>query len=296
MNNKMLLGEKVGISASYDPDILYRVERKENRDQYDLEEGKLPFKGFDVWNCYEVSFLLPNGLPINGVLKLVYSADSQYIVESKSLKLYLNSFNMSKFDSIEDVKGTIKRDLEVLLETKVYLGFFSSRQDLIRVSHFIKESWEDLVSKCSSHFPGIIFEDFKENPSLLRGVNYKNPSTIHFVKTDLLRSNCKITKQPDWGDLFIGIKTQYHIDFSSLLQYIVSFRGENHFHEEIVETIYKRLWDKFEPEELLVYAKYTRRGGIDINPVRWSGKEMDLYMKDFELLKEEFLSEKELRQ
>lgn len=294
--SKMLLGEKVGISDHYDPTILFRVERKENREKYYLWEGCLPFKGFDVWNCYEVSFLLPNGLPVNGVLKIVYSADSKYIVESKSLKLYLNSFNMSKFDSINAVTGCIKVDLEKLLGVVVNLEFFPSNTSYIRKQINQTVFFYDLVDKCSKSFPSLTFEDFKENPDLLEGVNYDNPPTINYLKTDLLRSNCKVTNQPDWGDLFIVIQTKYHINFSSLLKYIVSFRGENHFHEEVVEMIYKRLWDKFEPEELLVYAKYTRRGGIDINPVRWSGKEMDLYMKDFELLKEGLLSEKELRQ
>lgn len=292
----MLLGEKVGISNSYDPTILFRVERKENREQYGLEEGKLPFKGLDVWNCYEVSFLLPNGLPVNGVLKIVYPADSKYIVESKSLKLYLNSFNMSKLDSDAALKSCVKSDLERLLETVVNLEFFHSRYNNLYKVSYQPERWEDLVQKCSAHFPGIIFEDFRENPKLLRGENYKNPATIHFFRTDVLRSNCKVTNQPDWGDLFIGIKTQWHIDFSSILQYIVSFRGESHFHEEVVEMIYKRLWDKFEPEELLVYAKYTRRGGIDINPVRWYGDEIESYMKDFALLDKNIPSEKELRQ
>lgn len=297
MEKKILLGEKVGHSKTYDPAVLYRIERKENREQYGLNEEDLPFTGFDVWTCYEASFLTRNGLPVNGVLKIVYPADGHYMVESKSLKLYLNSLNMEKSGfkdlktSIDKYTKTIKSDLTALLEIKVEVTFFK-----IAPRIFSQESnpWEKLEE--IGQVESLVFEDFKENPSLLKTKGKLPQLKTWFLTTDTLRSNCKVTNQPDWGDLFLVIKTHLDIDLESLLKYIVSFRGENHFHEEVVEMIYKRLLDAFQTEELMVFAKYTRRGGIDINPIRWSKRVPLFDYSEWSLCNPKILHRKELRQ
>lgn len=263
------LGKQTSTPEHYDSSLLFRIPRTENREKYGLRNEDLPFTGVDTWNCYEFSFLTRNGLPVSRIIKLVYPANSTYLVESKSLKLYLNSFNMERFElSIDDSEKRIKKiisdDLTSLLEVPVQISFFTpdseeiipfgNYQDIFKYVHLTKlESYS--------------FSAFEEEPKLL--VGEKKDDVLEYIfRTDLLRSNCRVTNQPDWGDLFVRISTPYEIDLTSIIVYIVSFRKENHFHEEVVEMIFKRLYDAFKPEKLMVAAMYTRRGGIDINPIR----------------------------
>jgi len=251
-----------------DPSLLVAVPRQLNREQYGIKADALPFRGYDVWNCYEVSFLLNNGFPVNCVAKITYPANSFAIVESKSLKLYLNSFNMHKCgdnlnQSIAFVMQRMVTDLSSLLDTDVRVSLFSNDNTVehppidevfLRIENMID------VDK-------IKFADYHEDPSILQSV--PNKGIIPFqVRSNSLRSNCRVTNQPDWGDVYIYMDSDFVPTLESLLQYIVSMRKENHFHEEICECIYKRLIDKFNPTELLVSCLYTRRGGIDINPIR----------------------------
>lgn len=266
-----LLGKEAVIPERYDPSLLFRIPRSENRLRYDLKDTCLPFTGVDVWNCYEFSFLTKFGLPVSRVMKVIYPATSPFIVESKSLKLYLNSFNMERFDetvsgSLQKVKGIITADLSKLLQTKVSVCFFDKNTEEVHPFKDINDI-EHYVSAGSLEH--IRFEHYKETPDLLAGILTDIQREYAFT-TDLLRSNCRVTNQPDWGDLFVKMQTQYEIDFVSVIQYLVSFRKENHFHEEVVEMIYKRFWDTFKPSRLTVAAMYTRRGGIDINPIRCS--------------------------
>lgn len=275
--NDTALGKTSSTPEHYDASLLFRIPRSENRVHYGLEVGRLPFVGVDVWNCYEVSFLTDNGLPVSRVMKLIYSADSQYLVESKSLKLYLNAFNMDRVgktiaEAESRVEEMIRTDLSRLLETDVQVTLFNSDSEA-------KQAFPELQqAELSSLVPiakqeSIAFTRFVESPELLRGTA---TDVIHeyAFRTDLLRSNCRVTNQPDWGDLFVKMNTKRDVDLSSIMEYLVSFRKENHFHEEVVEMIYKRFWDIFQPEALMVAAMYTRRGGIDINPVRASRSEM----------------------
>ena len=272
-----ILGKSASTAEKYDSSLLFRIPRSENRIHYDLHDDKLPFVGFDVWNCYEVSFLTDNGLPVSRVMKLVYAADSQYLVESKSLKLYLNSFNMDCCgktikDAEKHVGMTISQDLSNLLETQVFVSLFDSRCEIRKpFSNFVNV---DLAAQVPLKLQeSIHFTHFTESPELIRCEKTEALNSYLF-RTDLLRSNCRVTKQPDWGDLFVEITAHSDVDLSSILEYLVSFRKENHFHEEVVEMIYKRFWDIFEPETLMVAAMYTRRGGIDINPIRASHPEL----------------------
>lgn len=271
--SKSKLGKITETSNHYDASLLFRIPRSENRDRYGISEKSLPFAGVDVWNCYEVSFLTTNGLPVSRVLKLIYSAESQYIIESKSLKLYLNSFNMERFgssvdESINIVSETIKNDLCKLLECDIDVLFFDRKaRAQVAFPDLEDKDLIDLVP--AGELTKINFSEFFESPALLQATLTDNLHEFSF-RTDLLRSNCRVTNQPDWGDLFVRIKTRYQIDLVSVIAYLISFRKENHFHEEVVEMIYKRFSDAFEPEQLMVSAMYTRRGGIDINPIRVS--------------------------
>lgn len=265
------LGKRVSFPQSYDPSLILSIPRYENRKLYDIEEHPTIFTGYDVWHSYELGFMTKNGLPITGMLKITYDSNNLYLVESKSLKLYLNSFNMSRFgntkdEGLKEVLATIKNDLSKALNTDVKVSFFDNQteESLDFSDYTLLEENKDAET--------IIFDHYKEAPELLK-IEKEESSTIK-VSTNLLRSNCKITHQPDWGTVFIHIKADKTIDQLSLLEYLVSFRNENHFHEEVCEMIYKRLWDFLNPNELMVACLFTRRGGIDICPVRANKHEL----------------------
>jgi 7-cyano-7-deazaguanine reductase len=187
-------------------------------------------------------------------------------------------------DGITLVIQLIKQDLEKLLNTTVQLSFHQS-------SHPLSNNFNDYsLLEEMNDVENLRFDHFTESPEIL-DIASTEPSSLKLA-THLLRSNCKITHQPDWGSAFIHIKSNVTPDLASILKYLVSFRNENHFHEEICEMIYKRLWDKYKPEELMVTCIYTRRGGIDICPVRAS----DQHLFPKQLASPEQLSEKLLRQ
>lgn len=265
------LGKKVDYPQHYDASVLFAIPRFENRKQYHIEEHPTLFSGFDVWHAYEFGFLTNYGLPVSGVLKIVYPSNNLYLVESKSLKLYLNSFNMSRFgesaqDGIKQSCKVIQKDLSALLGCDVELNYFSNSSET-------KTDFEDYrILEETLDLEKQVFDKFTEVKQLL--VPEKSSKDNLKVGTHLLRSNCKVTHQPDWGSAFIFMKGPHLPDQCGLLKYIVSLRNENHFHEEICEMIYKRLWDIFAPEELMVACIYTRRGGIDICPVRTSKEQL----------------------
>lgn len=289
------LGKLVKTPEKYDSSLLFRIPRYENRVHYGIDDNQLPFVGFDVWNCYEVSFLTENGLPVSRVMKLVYPADSKYLVESKSLKVYLNSFNMDHFGKTvvlaeERVGVIISHDLSILLETQVYVSLFDSLCEIRQP--FPAFTQAELCSQVPIRKQeAISFTHFTESPELLTSKLTDKQHTYLF-RTDMLRSNCRVTNQPDWGDLFVQMSTKHAVELSSIMEYLVSFRKENHFHEEVVEMIYKRFHEIFNPESLMVAAMYTRRGGIDINPIRAS--HVDLL--DETLINPKLMAAKTLRQ
>lgn len=252
-------------------DLLVPIPRYLNRTQYDLTGNE--FYGFDTWHGYEVSFLTDNGYPVNCVAKIVYDCSSECIVESKSLKLYLNSYNMASMgasvsEAIKNARGQIERDLCQALDTEVEV--YLHRAD--ETGHRRADPVEHYQFRCLDEeveLENIVFSDYEEDIAILK-TNEEPWSDEMYVWTPSLRSNCRVTNQPDWGDVYIYIKGEHQPTEESLLQYIVSMRKENHFHEEICECIYKRLLDKFKPAELFVCCLYTRRGGIDINPCRYS--------------------------
>lgn len=264
------LGKKSSGSTTYDSSLLVAVPRIENRKHYDIHNENLPFVGWDVWHGYEFSCLTEKGLPVTRVLKLRYNCSSEFIVESKSLKLYLNSFNMSKFGKNSDeclsiCRNLIEKDLGEMLCTRVEAAFLQN--DISRENIF--SNFVDLKSLINEK--NITIAKFKESPEVLKVSGLTPEKSEHYLMFDSLRSNCRVTHQPDFGDVFIYYKSCKNIDESSLVEYLVSFRSEYHFHEECCEMIYKRLFDILDKQdELLVCALYTRRGGIDISPVRFS--------------------------
>ena len=277
------LGQTSKYKSKYDASLLVREPRQSNRTHLNIEDDNLPFLGYDTWNAYEISALTVNGLPVVGVAKIVYPCSSKYIVESKSIKLYFNSFNMTRLgETTEEVLKNIgdiaSQDLSKLLETKVEVKVHTNAYVLSDTNMFTaKKEWmhgEDCTPSyitLEDEYPidETEFTVYAEDPSLLKEIE-DAPSEEVYYHSALLKSNCRVTSQPDWGDVYIYMKGKNTVDPISLLQYIVSFRDECHFHEEICEAIYKRLMDTINPEELAVHCLYARRGGIDINPERVS--------------------------
>ena len=261
------LGKKVSGSETYDPNLIVAIPRIENRRQYKIENNNLPFKGFDIWHAYEFSSMTKNGIPVTRLIKMKYNCNSEFLVESKSLKLYLNSFNMTRFgnsvrECLEICKNTIEKDLSEKLKTDVKINFIENNAERENIFNNF-ENIMNFVNESS-----LKIDKFKEAPEVLK-TEKSNETKNHYLMFDSLRSNCRVTHQPDFGDLFIYYKSQTHILEDSIVKYLTSFRSEYHFHEECCEMIYKRLIDLLdENDELFVCALYTRRGGIDISPIR----------------------------
>lgn len=303
-NVSRLLGQKVEYPTTYDKTILVREERATNRKHLNIEEGSLPFVGFDTWNAYEFTCLLNSGIPVAGIMKICYDCNSKYIVESKSLKLYLNSFNFYKcgdliHETFINAVNIIKHDLSELLETEVSVNI----EPILNYSKSVA-SWDSGIDDMPVQYlnknpnnPAVwlslnfwdrdaVFTDdvYNENPDLLKLSDNQPAKTPQAYWSNTLFSRCKVTKQPDHGDIYIYYNGDKRIDTRSLLQYITSLRNECHFHEEICETVYKRLYNLLDaPTDLAVACLFARRGGIDINPVRASNKSLlNMLFKDLQ--------------
>ena len=277
-NISVHLGKTSQYKSQYDPSLLVREPRSNNRKHINIDDDNLPFVGYDTWNAYEVSALTNNGLPVTGIAKIVYPASSKYIVESKSLKLYFNSFNMTKLgvtpsevrSKIEELVG---EDLSKLLGVDIFITVYSDNEVVQDTGILRNEYYDDFITLEEEYEHALTdeFTIYQETPSLLEVTEGDN--SVKKFHSALLKSNCRVTSQPDWGDVYIVYKSSKDVDPVSLVKYIVSFRDECHFHEEICETIYKRLQDALQPTMLSVMCLYARRGGIDINPQRVSSDE-----------------------
>lgn len=262
------LGKRTEGSTNYDPSLILPIPRVENRKQYNISNDKLPFLGWDIWHAYEFSAMSENGIPITRVLKIKYNCNNEFLMESKSLKLYLNSFNMSRFgktttECLDICKNIIEKDLSEKLKTNVEVEFLDNNADRVNIFNQFKNIMEFVDEN------NIKVENFKEAPELLETEESKE--TEYYLTFDSLRSNCRVTHQPDFGDAFIYYKSTKHIKEESLIKYLTSFRSEFHFHEECCEMIFKRLQTILNKDDkLFVSALYTRRGGIDICPSRWT--------------------------
>lgn len=251
------LGSGSEYVTEYAPQLLYPVARSETRSTLGLGAA-LPFAGEDLWNAYEVSWLGANGLPVVRVGTLVFAAASPNIIESKSLKLYLNSLNNTRFDSEQQAIETIRRDLAAASGAPV-------RVDLAAPSSGIDQSGHPPRAWCIDDDSTTI-DTYELSPQLLDGAA-RGPSLCASVYSNLLRSCCPVTGQPDWACVTIRYEGPW-IDHQALLRYLVSFRNHAEFHEHCVERIFLDIKNHCPVSKLSVYARYTRRGGLDINPFR----------------------------
>ena len=254
----LTLGKSTAYRDTYDASLLQGVPRSLNRDPLGLKADALPFHGGDIWTLYELSWLNARGLPQVAVGHVELDYTSVNLVESKSFKLYLNSFNQTRFDSWEAVQRTLERDLSACAQGKVTVALY-------RI--------DELEGQPIAHFHGTCIDeqDIEIDNYQFDTAWLENASSGKVVEetlvSHLLKSNCLITHQPDWG----SVQIQYRgakIDREKLLRYLVSFRNHNEFHEQCVERIFNDILQFCQPETLSVYARYTRRGGLDINPWR----------------------------
>ncbi|WP_411358580.1 NADPH-dependent 7-cyano-7-deazaguanine reductase QueF [Pseudidiomarina salilacus] len=251
------LGQATAYPEHYDASLLQPVARQLNRTPIGIvEASKLPFFGHDEWTGYEVSWLQPNGLPQVAIAQFFVPCTSPNLIESKSFKLYLNSFNQSQWPSWEAVAAQMTIDLSACAGAPVTVKLLQ----LNDAQHLVGQ-WQ---GQCLDD-PSVAISTYDYAPYLLRHASHER--VTEQLYSDLLKSNCLITNQPDWGSLYISY-TGRAIDHTALLQYIVSFRNHNEFHEQCVERIFMDLTQRLDLDRLSVYARYTRRGGLDINPFR----------------------------
>lgn len=251
------LGQTSDYDPHYNPDRLFPIPRAPKREEIGVDPYQLPFYGFDSWNHYEVSWLNAKGKPVVAIAEIVYDCETPYLIESKSLKLYFNSFNNTQFENAKAVQSTIERDLAACLGGRVYVNVSTLKDSkLVLMQAALQgECIDDLDVTCSV---------YQVEPQYLM---VGNTSVTEVLYSDLLKSNCLVTKQPDWGSVQIAY-TGKQIDREGLLKYLVSFRNHNEFHEQCIERIFVDIMQQCNPEKLTVYGRYTRRGGLDINPWR----------------------------
>ena len=256
-----LSGSQLGKSSVYDgrynPKYLFSIDRQTQRKSLGINAEQLAFTGYDLWTHYEVSWLNPRGKPIVALAEIVYPCESPRMIESKSMKLYFNSFNQTKFKQLSNVTQTVERDLSLAIgsEVKVKLFELSELSDqIVRVS---------MSGLCLDKLD-IACTQYNVQP------DYLTTSSEHVTETlysNLLKSNCLVTNQPDWASIQIHYSGP-KIHHEGLLQYLVSFRNHNEFHEHCIERIYTDIIQRCQSTNLVVYGRYTRRGGLDINALR----------------------------
>jgi len=263
------LGKSVSYPNGYNASLLFPISRAEARSSLGLDLcAPLPFTGWDLWNAYELSWLNAKGLPKVALLRIKVPTTSPNIIESKSFKLYLNSFNQSHFNTVHDVFDRLRVDLQAAIGSTIDLEMIGPDQfDDEQIKEFDGINLDKLDVEIDCYEP---------KPSLLKlattALDVTAGSTGRIVKNEkifsrLLKSNCPVTDQPDWACIEIEYSGPA-IDHGSLLKYIVSYRLHNGFHEHCVEKIFMDIMSACQPESLSVYARYTRRGGLDINPWR----------------------------
>lgn len=251
------LGRPVAYCDRYAPALLFPIARQTKRDELGLRADALPFAGEDVWNAYELSWLNPRGKPVVALGRFTVPAASPRLIESKSLKLYLNSFNQTAFDSLEVVRETLVRDLSAAAGAPIEVELVSL-SDAPRRDFGVPEGV--LLDELD-----VAIDAYAPQPGVLRvEAGDEVEETLY---SHLLKSNCLVTGQPDWAMLVVRYAGP-RIDRESLLRYIVSFRTHNEFHEQCVERVFCDVLAACRPRRLAVWARYTRRGGLDINPFR----------------------------
>lgn len=251
------LGKPSAYLEQYDASLLFPIARRNAREQIGIG-AQLPFFGSDIWNAYELSWLNARGKPQIAVATFYVPADSANIVESKSFKLYLGSFSQTTFDSIDTVRDTIRRDVSAVCGATVSVHLAPPAEfGKLQLEEFDGMSLDRLDLDTDVYHP---------DASLLKAALDESP-VEETLYSNLLKSNCPVTGQPDWGSVQIHYAGP-QIDHAGLLRYIISYRNHTGFHEQCVERIFIDIARQCQPLKLAVYARYTRRGGLDINPFR----------------------------
>lgn len=259
------LGKPAPYVDHYDASLLFPISRLPKRVELGLH-GAVPFFGADLWTAFELSWLTPRGKPQVAIAHITVPCETPNIVESKSFKLYLNSYTNTSFGSVDEVRERIRADVS----ESVWRGAPAQSSVGVRIlmpDQFDREpvheldglSLDRLDIECTQYTPA---------PELLTAAFGEQP-VEEVLTSNLLKSNCLVTGQPDWGSVQIRYSGP-QIDQGGLLRYLVSFRNHNEFHEQCVERIFMDIWKACKPVKLAVYARYTRRGGLDINPFRTS--------------------------
>ena len=252
------LGKPSEYVATYTPSLLFPIPRAPKWAELGLTAETLPYQGVDFWNCFELSWLLPSGKPVVAIGEFAIPADSPHIIESKSFKLYLNSLNQTVFADGAELVAVLQRDLSAVAGKPVGVRVRS-------LAEVAAEGVAMLPGVCIDELDVTIHSYARPQPELLRC----EPGRIveESLHSHLLKSNCPVTGQPDWGSVVVQYRGAA-LDHAGLLAYLVSFRQHADFHEQCVERIFLDLLRVLEPEHLTVYARYVRRGGLDINPYR----------------------------
>lgn len=254
------LGSDTAYVNQYDASLLYPIARNLNWENRGVERSALPFRGQDFWTGYEVSWLNPKGKPVARIAVFDIDAESDNIIESKSFKLYLNSYNLSRFSNDKAVKQQMEEDLSSAAGGRVKVTFYRP-DEFNAIQSFSGECIDELDIEVTAYEP---------DASLLNVVATDATDTVEeALYSHLLKSNCPVTGQPDWASVQVEYKGS-KIDREALLKYLISYREHGDFHEQCVENIFMDIWDQCKPQELSVYARYVRRGGLDINPFRTS--------------------------
>lgn len=250
------LGQQVDYEFKYNPKLLQGVPRSLSRNTLALAPSSLPFAGEDVWTGYELSWLNTKGKPHVAILECRVPITSPNLIESKSFKLYLNSFNQTAFKNLNEVEVTLQRDLSRCAGDNVVVN-------LIAPANFNSLQFGEFEGTLLDELD-ITVDKYEPDTSFLKVVKQTSKETL---VSHLLKSNCLITSQPDWASVQIRYEGNA-IEHEGLLKYLISFRQHNEFHEQCVERIFCDIMQHCQPDKLTVCARYTRRGGLDINPFR----------------------------
>ncbi len=267
-----ILGEQTtDYPTEYSPETLYPIARSMGRDVIGWQDDKLEV-GVDWWQAFELSWLNQQGISQVAIARFAIPASSPFIVESKSLKLYLNSVNFTEFTSWAEVQTLIAKDLSQCVQADVKVELFGLEDE--RSGLFIAQPEGVCIDDALANSTARVALCEHPDASLLSDDNtdaaLQDDAQPYVFYSNLLRSNCPVTNQPDWGTLAVSITSDKPVNNANMLRYILSFRQHNGFHEQCVEQIFADLSQYYEPNELMVRAWYTRRGGIDINPCRVS--------------------------
>ncbi len=260
------LGKSSAYIDQYAPSLLFPLPRAPKREEIGVQGSQMPFFGADLWTAFELSWLNLRGKPQVALVHFTIPCETPNLIESKSFKLYLNSFNNTRLADAAEVQARLRTDLaEALWRDSEQKGSIGVK--IIGLDRFDQEMVQELDGLLLDRLD-VECTQYQPAPELLRANHEEGPVTETLV-SHLLKSNCLVTGQPDWGSVQIRYSGA-QIDQEGLLQYLVSFRNHNEFHEQCVERIFMDIWTRCRPIKLSVYARYTRRGGLDINPFRTS--------------------------